>query len=92
MAGINLGTPACEAIRELRGNPDFQKFVQAMGERVWDYTRNSLESPPEHRIDQTAYAKAMLDVWVAISAEMTGNGQQRTKQAPVGTERMKQNA
>lgn len=77
--GINLGSRAHDHIRELRGNPDFRGFVDAFGEKAQDIIRSSLDAPIDQRVDQTSYAKALIDIWSAMTAEIQGIGQGRVR-------------
>lgn len=91
MAGVNLGNAGGEAIREMRGSPEFRQFVEALGEKAWDLIRSSLESDTHNRVHQTSWAKGVYDVWVAITAELHGVRQeQRASKAPVAIEKMRQ--
>jgi hypothetical protein len=87
--GINLGNAVHMAVRDLRDSPDFRRLVEALGERTWEHIRNSLESSPDQRVNQTAYAKCMLDMWVAISAELDGTTQLQNRRTPTTTEKMR---
>jgi hypothetical protein len=56
------------AAMKLRGNADFEEFCEGLGEVANAYVRSALLSTPEMRIDSSAYARGVLDVWIGIEA------------------------
>jgi hypothetical protein len=90
MPVLNLGNSVHEPIRELRGNADFRRFLDAYGEKVWDYIFSAMQAPAEQKVEQVAYAKALYDMWVMLTAEITGTPQNRVRQSPVPLEKMRQ--
>jgi hypothetical protein len=70
--GLNIGTPAAEACRGLRGSKEFA-LVLAELRRMWsDRLIAAASSPVEQRIEATAYARALLDLWVGYEAATSG--------------------
>lgn len=65
---LNLGNDAMKACEALRANPDFQRLLAAIGPVVGARIELSLEVEPNVRVDATAYARGMRDVWVALQA------------------------
>lgn len=63
---LNIGPDAINAIRELRNNEHFQTLMVELGRMVRQKCDVVLESPPEFRVDSTAYARGLRDVWVAV--------------------------
>lgn len=65
---INIGTAGVEAVQALRTQPDWTKLMDAMGVVVRDRLHAALESPPEFRVDATAYARGLSDLHTAFYA------------------------
>lgn len=73
---IALNAKATEALKRLRTSDDFRDLFDNLGEIVRDKMNSALGAPVEHRVDQTAYARGLRDLWIAIEAATT-NQQQR---------------
>jgi hypothetical protein len=69
---INLGNDALQCVTDLRGNADFRRFVDALGDFVSIRTVAALNSPHPDRVDTTAYVRGLYDVWLAIHSHMYG--------------------
>lgn len=69
---LNIGTPAVEAARELRGSPQFDTIMESLRKLTVDNMNRALESAPEHRADQVGYARGLRDVLVALESATTG--------------------
>jgi hypothetical protein len=65
---INLGAAGISAIRFLRMSEHWPEFAQAFADVASAKAYAALESPPEARVDATAYARALVDIHVAITA------------------------
>jgi hypothetical protein len=65
---INIGSQAVNAIQELRGNRDFERMIDGLGDVVQTKMQRSMDVPSDQRIDQTAHARGMWDVWEALHA------------------------
>ena len=69
---INLGNDALQCVTELRGNADFRRFVDALGDFASVRTVAALSSTAPDRVDTTAYVRGMYDIWLAIHSHMYG--------------------
>lgn len=69
---INIGTEAVNAVVELRNSNDFGRLVSALGTVTQTRMLGSMSAPIEHRVDATAYARGMYDLWEALHAAYTG--------------------
>ncbi len=69
---LNLGQAATDAIRTLRAAPEWRIFVDGLRDTTSAKLHASLECAPENRIDQTAYARCMSDLVVALEAATKG--------------------
>jgi hypothetical protein len=69
---VNIGTAGVEAAQELRGNRDFERLLEALEVVVEKFHLSAIDSPPEFRVDQTAYARGMIDLWQALRAAHDG--------------------
>lgn len=76
---LNLGNEAVSALAELRGNPHFDTFRSALGQRVYDLINESVDAPIEQRVEKTSYARAVRDVWIAFESALTGTRQNTIK-------------
>jgi hypothetical protein len=74
---VNLGTEAVQAIYELRSEPQFARFVDAFGDYAQTQMMRSMGA--ENRVDATAYARAIYEIWVAIASAHTGKHQTQVK-------------
>jgi hypothetical protein len=81
--GINLGTPALEAITELRGNRHFEVLVTAIGQQTQLRMLGALNSPPELRADATGYARGVYELWAALHSAHAGLHQSQVKPPPL---------
>jgi len=83
---INIGTAACEAMRELRSNPHWLTIRESMREQSRAKMNVALESPPGGtRDDAVGYARALRDIVVSFEAATTGSTYQRVeKPGPLG--------
>lgn len=69
---INLGNDALQCVTELRSNPEFRRFVDALGDFASIRTVAALAAPIPDRVDTTAYVRGIYDVWLALHAHMYG--------------------
>jgi hypothetical protein len=69
---VNLGNDALASVSELRSNPEFRRFVDALGDFVSIRTVAALNSPHADRVDTTAYVRGLYDIWLAIHSHMYG--------------------
>jgi hypothetical protein len=65
---INLGSPAIDAIGNLRGSDIWPLIMTAIEECARAKLHAALESSIADRVDATAYARGIHDVFVALSA------------------------
>lgn len=72
---MNLGSVATDAALRLKNNPDWIAFKAGLEATAGALMNASLASPPEARLDATAYARAVRDVWIAVEAATTATGQ-----------------
>lgn len=76
---INLGHEGLQAARALRMDPQFAVLRAAIGEFAWKKIEAALDAPPELRVETTAYARALRDLYVAIEAGATDQMQRNIK-------------
>jgi hypothetical protein len=76
---INIGTKAHTAASRLAGNEDFVDLVAGLGEVAQTFMLGALKSTSELRVDSTAYARGMLDIWEALESARTGTNQRMIK-------------
>ena len=69
---INLGNDALSCVTELRNQPEFRRFVDALGDFASVRTVAALAAPHAERVDTTAYVRGIYDVWLALHAHMYG--------------------
>ena len=65
---LNIGTLACEAAKSLRQSSDWTTLRSELGRIMQDKLYAAVEAPPEARLDATAYARALRDLWTALEA------------------------
>lgn len=90
---INL-LRAHAAAGKLRGNPDFTEFCEGLGEVAVNLLHSALQSTPELRVDSTAHARGVMDVWRSVEAARLELNPRQVKPPPmpVLTEKGKPNA
>jgi hypothetical protein len=76
---INIGTPAVEAIRELRGVPQFEHLLDALGAIVQLRLLSACDTEPSLRTHATSHARGMYELWVAMHAAHSGLHQAQVK-------------
>lgn len=69
---LNIGTPAVEAVKELRNSAAFQTVLEGLEEQTRVAMNRALESTPEFRMDLVGYARGVRDVWIALKSAATG--------------------
>ena len=67
-----MGTAAVTSTQELRNNQDFERLLAALGMLAQARMIGAMGSPPEMRMDATAYARGMYDLWEAMQSAYTG--------------------
>lgn len=67
---VNIGTNAVLAAQNLRGNPDFERLVDELGQVAQMFMVNAQKSEVAVRVDQTAYARGMYDLWASLFAAL----------------------
>jgi hypothetical protein len=65
---VNLGSEAIGAVKELRGNPYFEIFLDAYGVFAQNMVLASVEADLLSRTDKTAYARGFLHTWQAMTS------------------------
>jgi hypothetical protein len=68
VSGLNLGNDGLATLRELRGNPHFARFQQLFADYVYARIQDAITTPVDQRIEATAYARALRDVWIAFES------------------------
>lgn len=66
MSSINLGTAGVQALTELRGNRQVEDLMIAITQLVQKRLIGAVNAPVENRIDETAYARGLHDLWAAM--------------------------
>lgn len=79
---INIQTAAVNAVIELRGNRDFERLVEALGVLVQGRIVGAVNAPVDHRVDATAYARGMYDLWEALESARSGVPISQVKSPP----------
>ena len=83
---INLGNEAMAALRELSGSSQGRAILAGFQLAARQTLFAGLHSAVDVRVDQTAYARAVDDMAVAVEAALTGaNTRLVTRQAPSKT-------
>lgn len=81
---INLGTPAVEAIKELREHPAMGRFVDELGQIVVKRALGALSAQTiEQHALQGAHAQGIREVWEAIAAAYEGVTPAQVKAKPL---------
>ena len=68
MTGLNLGTEAVHCLRELQQSPYFERFREHFAVFVYRKLHEAVASPVDQRIEATAYARALRDMWIAFES------------------------
>lgn len=76
---LNPNNELVDAVKALHGNPDFAALREQLGVLASALTHRALEAPPEFRVDATAYARGVVDVWVMVEAAASGRRQNVVK-------------
>ena len=63
---LNLGPVAFDAIVNLRNNPDWRRFVDALFEQTSTFMHRAIEIAPPERVDATGYARGLRDLHAHI--------------------------
>lgn len=69
---INIGQAATDAVLALRGNEHFMTVLNHLHRVASEKLHESLLSGTETRVDATAYARGISDVWRALEVAYTG--------------------
>lgn len=69
---MNLGNDGITAARALNGNESWNGVMAALGRVAAEHGDKALDCELTHRVDQTAYARALRDLWVALTAATAG--------------------
>lgn len=56
------------AAQKLRAHPDFIELVDGLGEVASNLVHACLQTGPELRVDASAHARGVMDVWRALEA------------------------
>ncbi len=80
---INIGSEAVNAVIELRGSRDFERLIVALGVLTQTRMIGAMNSPVDHRMDATAYARGMFDLWEAMEAARLGVQISQVKPGPL---------
>lgn len=81
---LNILQPATVAVHELRGNHHFENLIGELGGLSQKLMISALSADPHLRADQTAYARAVYDVWEALHSAYTGQKLSQVKPEPLG--------
>jgi hypothetical protein len=90
--GVNIGTAAVNAVVELRGNRHFDELVGALGVIAQTRLLAAVGSDVAVRVDATAYAKGMYDLWAAMHAALTDTHPSQVKLPPLTNARTRERA
>lgn len=71
------------AAGKLREHPDFVEFCDGLGEVAANHIHSALQSVPELRVDSTAHARGIMDVWRAVEAARTALNPRQIKPPPM---------
>lgn len=71
------------AAQKLRGNPDFTEFCDGLGEVANSILHSALQSEPGMRVDSTAHARGVVDVWKAVEAARLDVNPRQVKPLPL---------
>lgn len=77
---LNLGNEGLKAAAELRASPHFAALLGALEARAYEMMTRALESDSAGRVDATAYARALRDLWIALESGATGVPQRAVRQ------------
>ncbi len=80
---INIQTAAVNAVVELRGSRDFERLVEALGTLAQARVIGAVNAPIELRVDATAYARGMYDLWEALESARQGVQISQVKPQPL---------
>lgn len=72
---INLGNDGVNAARELRSSPSWAKICEALRLQTVAKMNAAMEAPIGDRVDATAYARALRDLWIAFESATTATNQ-----------------
>ena len=78
---MNLLRAHTAAIK-LRDNTDFQEFCAGLGEVATNLVYSALQAGPDMRIDSTAYARGVADVWRGVEAARLDTNPRQVKPPP----------
>jgi hypothetical protein len=65
---VNIGNEGVMACRGLKGNEQWDMLRAQLYKLAADRTDVALNSDPSARVDLTAYARALRDLWVALES------------------------
>ena len=65
---VNLGTEAMNAAARLRHDPDFIVVRKGLALFAGRSINMAIGAVPEMRVEATAYARALRDLWVALES------------------------
>ena len=65
---INIGNEGINACNALRSNESWDALRDQLGKIAMERMHSCLACPISDRIDLTAYARALYDVWVAFES------------------------
>lgn len=69
---MNLGNAVLQAAILLKLDPTFKQVRDGLRDFAVKEMIAACESPPEFRVDRTAYARAAYDLWQALEAPVLG--------------------
>jgi hypothetical protein len=79
-----MGTEAVNAAIELRNNREFERFINALGVLTQTRVLSAINTQIENRVDATAYARGMYDLWEAMHGAYYGLQLSQVKPVPLG--------
>lgn len=74
---------AHDAAVKLRGNPDFEELCEGLGVVAGALVQSALLATPDMRIDSTAYARGVVDVWMGFEVARLGVHPRQVKPPPL---------
>ena len=85
---INIGAEMMAAVVELRGNRDFERMLDALADYAQREVYAAIAGPVDKRVDQTAHARALHDIWEGLTAAYAGLNPAQIKPKPQPRTRM----
>lgn len=82
MSGLNLGTEAIACLREMQQSLFFQRFREHFATFAARKLYEAVSSPVDQRVEATAYARALRDIWIAFESAALDKPQRMVELPP----------